>query len=142
MKMLSVLVFLASAQAFACPVLTGTYTCAYQDGSKEKMVISQEVRGGVTQYNINGTTVKADKQVYSLPDSAELKEARTSSWCEQGLLIVALAGKYHDAGQYVGDLTMAYGFSVTGNTLKQEVAGTLKNQEGEQNFENVVTCTK
>lgn len=142
MKMFIALASLIAVPTLACPNLTGTYTCTYNDGTKETLTVTQAVRSGITQYTVNGSTILADQQVYQLPDSEDLKQASQTAWCEGEILNVATAGNYFQQNQLIGELMMVIQVTLTGNTLKQALNGSLKNQEGEQEFSGETLCTK
>ncbi|MBX3020339.1 MAG: hypothetical protein KF799_01575 [Bdellovibrionales bacterium] len=146
MRSLTALALLFSVQAFACPDLTGTYTCAYQDGSSEVITLSQSVdKDGITVFNYNGSQIPADNQLYPIPDDDTLKEGTFRAWCDTAnpaLLQSQLLGKYWNNGAYYGDLTMNMTFSLSGRDLKQTTQGTLKNAGGEYPLNSELVCTR
>jgi hypothetical protein len=143
MRKLAALALLFSAQAFACPNLAGTYTCTYQDNSSEQVVISQELKDGVTVYTHNGSQIPADNVAYPVPDDASLHDATFRAWCADDLTLSAnLVGKYWQDGQYFGDLNMTSNFTLSGTDLKQVTTGTLKNQGGEYPLNSDMTCVR
>lgn len=143
MRKLAAIALLFSVQAYACPELTGSYTCAYQDGSSEVVTISQELKDGVTIYTHNGSQIPADNVAYPVPDDANLREATFRAFCsDEATLTANLVGKYFQDGQYFGDLNMTSNFTLDGANLKQVTTGTLKNQGGEYPLNSEMVCTR
>ncbi len=144
MRKLAALALVFSAQAFACPDLTGAFTCTYQDGSKEVITIAQEQKAdGLVVYNYNGSIVPTDNQAYPVPDDATLKEGTFRAWCaNDSALSTQLVGKYYQDGSYFGDLVMNMDFSLTGTDLHQVTNGTLKNSGGEYPLNGDMTCVR
>jgi len=143
MRKLAVIALLFSAQAYACPELTGTYTCTYQDGSSEVITLSQEQKDGVTVYSHNGSQIPADSVAYPVPDDVNLREATFKAWCADGTTLNAqLVGKYFQENQYFGDLEMTSAFTLDGTDLKQVTTGTLKNLGGEYPLNSDLTCKR
>lgn len=143
MRKLAALALVFSAQAFACPDLAGSFTCTYQDGSKEIVTLSQDQKDGLTTYNYNGSIVPADNQAYPVPEDATLKEGTFRAWCNDATVLnTQLIGKYHQDGSYFGDLVMNMDFTLTGKDLHQVTTGTLKNSGGEYPLNNDMVCTR
>lgn len=145
MRILAALALLVSAQAFACPDLTGSYTCAYKDGTSEVITINQETKNGTTTYDYNGSTLLTDNVAYPIPDDDTLKDATFRSWCDAAdpnLLQSQLMGKYWNQGAYYGDLTMNMTFSKSGMHLKQTTQGLLKNSGVEYPLNSELVCTR
>lgn len=142
MRTLVLFALLASAQAFACPDLTGAYTCTYQDGSSEVVTISQENKAGVTIYNYNGSSLPADNQVYPIPDDETLREATFRAWCDGSSLKGNILGKYYNEGNYFGDLNMTLDLSLDGTNLKSVTSGTIKNSGGTYPLDGSIVCNR
>lgn len=141
MRKLALVALAFSVQAFACPELTGTFTCTYSDGTSETMAISQQVVNGVTVYNYNGTEIRADNQIYPVPEDETLKEGTFRAWCEDAVTLKGeMKGKYYNGGSYFGDLVMNLAFSKAGSDLKQVTTGNLKNGGGDYPLNSEVTC--
>ncbi len=143
MRTIAALALLISVQAWACPDLTGTFTCTYQDGSQEVVNMSQELKNGVTVYNYNGTPVAADNVVNDVPDDESLKQATFRAWCDDNITLKAeLKGKYYSEGNYFGDLLMNMEFTMVGNDLKQVSTGSIKNSGGDYPLNGETLCTR
>lgn len=130
MRAFALLALLFSAQAFACPALTGTFTCNYQDGSSEIVSISQAEKSGVMVYNYNGSEIPADNVVYPMPDDESVRQGTFRAWCDGLTLKGNIVGKYYNQGNYFGDLDMTLNLSLEGNNLKSVTTGTLKDTGG------------
>ena len=143
MRKLAAIALLFSANAaFACPDLTGAYTCTYQNGSSEVVTVSQQLVNGVTVYNYNGSQIPADNIVYQVPDDQSLKNGTFRAWCDDAVTLKAeLIGQYYDQGAYYGDLSMIMNFSIEGSSLKQVTTGTLKNSAGEYPLNSEKSCS-
>jgi len=143
--MLKVLVgLLLSAQAYACPNLTGEFTCKSQDGT-EVIKISQEVRDGVTVFNYNGSEILANNEAMPFPDDDSIREGTFRTWCEEAnadLVFSQLLGKYYDHGRYFGDLELNLTLSLTENNLKQVTKGTLKSGTRVYPIESETICER
>lgn len=141
MRKLAALALMVSVNAWACPDLTGTYTCKYQDGQTETITLSQENKDGVVVYNYNGSTIAADNVSRPVPDDAALREGTFRAWCEGEALKGQLLGKYYDKGVYFGDLTLNLDVTKVGNDLKQVNTGSVKNSASEYPINAEVLCT-
>jgi hypothetical protein len=141
MRKLAALALLVSVNAWACPDLTGTYTCKYQDGQTEVVTLSQENKDGVVIYNYNGSSIPADNVARPVPDDATLREGTFRAWCETDIFKAQLLGKYYDQGVYFGDLTLNIDFTKVGNDLKQVNTGSVKNSASEYPINAEVVCT-
>ncbi len=144
MRGLLVVLGLFTAQAFACPNLTGSYTCNYQDGSSEVVTVSQDQKDGVTVYNYNGSEMPADNQTYQIPDDENLKQGTWRAWCDAGSEVLAaqILGKYYNQGSYAGDLTMNIAISLNGGNLQQVTNGQLVNSGGSHPFSETMVCNR
>lgn len=130
MRIFAAIALLFSAQAFACPDLTGAYTCTYQDGSTEVVSISQADKAGVMVYNYNGSEIPADNVVYPMPDDETVRQGTFRAWCDGASLKGNILGKYFNNGSYFGDLDMTLDLSLEGVSLKSVTTGTLKDTGG------------
>ncbi len=142
MRTIAALLLLVSVNAYACPELTGSYTCTYQDGSSEVLSISQENKDGVTVYNYNGSMIPADNKVYPVPDDETLKQATFRAWCETATLKGNIVGKYYNNGALFGDLDMTLSLSLDGTSLKSVTTGALTNSGGTYPLDGSVTCAR
>ncbi len=141
MRTIVALALLFSAQAFACPTLTGTYTCTYQDGTSEVVTLSQDNKAGVEVYNYNGSIITADNASYSIPDDQTLKEGQFKAWCDDAITLKSnILGKYFQDGSFVGDLDMNIFLSLENGSLKSVTSGTLTNTGGVYPLDDTVTC--
>lgn len=121
---------LVSATAWACPDLTGSYTCTYEDGASEVLDISQSSANGVTTFTINGNSIPADGQVYQLPDDAYTKNYTMSYACEgtPAKLALTYGGDYYENGAFVATIAGKNLFSkdILGDLLIEDLgAATL-----------------
>lgn len=145
MRILAALALLVSVNAYACPDLSGSFTCTSQDNTSEVVTLSQENKDGITIYNYNGSMIPADNQAYQVPDDQNLKEGTFRAWCDANdnvTLKTELIGKYYDQGSYYGDLTMNMDFSLNGTDLRQVTTGKLVNSGGEQPLNGDMTCVR
>jgi hypothetical protein len=143
LRTVTVLALLFSAQAFACPNLTGSYTCKAQDGSSSTLVLSQTLTNGVTTYSYAGSSVVADNKAYPIPDDANLKGGTQRAWCADDVtLTLELLGKYWNNGAYFGDLKLDLAVTKAGVDLKQVSTGNITNTGGTYPINNDMTCTK
>lgn len=140
MRLLGLIALAFSAQAFACPNLAGSYTCTFNNQS-EAITITQDQKDGVTIYQYNGGDLRADNQVYSIPDDESLKQATVRGWCEGESLKINVIGKYYSQGSYFGDLNMTLDNSKVGDNLRQITSGNVKNDGGNYPINADVTCT-
>lgn len=103
---------LASAQAWACPNLAGTYTCTSDQGSNQ-IVVTQDDKNGVTTYRFNGEALFiTDGQTRRWPDDADIKNISVASSCNGSSALVAdVRADVYDSGSYIGNLEMAMTFS-------------------------------
>lgn len=142
MRTLLAVLLLGSVQAFACPNLTGSFTCTYSDGSSEVLNITQEAKEGVTTYNINQSLTPADNVIYTVPDDETLKEGTFRAWCNDDVTLKGeLIGKYYDQGSFFGDLLLNIDYSLDGANLKQVTTGTLTSANGQYPINAETVCT-
>lgn len=141
-RIIATLAALFSVQAFACPNLTGSYTCNYGNGQSEQISVSQREANGITYYSYNNDEFAADGSVVPLQDSADLKQATFKAWCENTTLKNQIMGKYYNNGTYFGDLNMVIDITSANGNLQQNATGNLKGSQGDYPINNSVTCTK
>mgnify|MGYP001497371882 CR=1 FL=1 len=143
MRILATLAFLFSAQAFACPQLSGNFTCTYQDGTSEVVAISQSAdKAGVVTYLYNGSEVPADNVTYDIPDDQDIKGGKFRAWCDDDITLKSeMTGKYWNNGSYFGDLVMNISFEMEGTSLKQTTTGSVVNSGGTYPLDNTMVCT-
>ena len=144
MRTLTTLALLCSSSAFACPDLTGKFTCMYQDKSTEDVTISQEIqKDGTVVYNYNGTMIPVDGKVYDVPDDEQVKEGKFKAFCDDDVTLkTTLVGKYWRTKAYFGDLTLNMNFAVEKNDLKQNSTGSVKNSSGEYPLNSALVCVR
>ena len=141
MKKLAIFALLVSANAWACPNLTGTYTCKYQDGSSEMVTISQENKAGVEIYNYAGSMVTTDNVARPMPDEDNLKKGTFRAWCEGDKLKTKVIGQYYTNGTYYGPLTFAATITKNGFDFKKLTTGNVKSSAGDYPLNSEVTCS-
>ncbi len=128
-KMLRILTVLSAAfsvQAFACPNLTGNFTCSMPDGSTQVMDISSRMEGAVTYYKVSGDEFPADGSVLKLADSQELKNGTFSATCmADTTLSTNIKGEYFNSGKDYGPLDLNINYSMAGENLQFVTDGTL-----------------
>ena len=141
-SLLAILAF-SSINAFACPDLTGTFTCTFSDGSSDVLTVSQENKDGVTLYIFGGEVTPADNAIYTIPDDATLKQGTFRAWCDDSVTLKAqILGQYYDAGQYYGDLTLNINYTIENGNLKDYTNGTLVNSNGTYPINSETVCTR
>ena len=142
MRTLAALALLFSAQAFACPALTGSFTCIYKDGTNETVTITQSAdKAGMVTYIYNGSEVPADNKIYDVPEDQTLKEGKFRAWCDDDVTLKSeLIGKYWNNGAYFGDLVMNINFEMDGTNLKQITTGNVKNSGGTYPLDDQMVC--
>ncbi len=142
MRTLAALALLFSAQAFACPTLTGNYTCTYKDGTNETVSITQSAdKAGMVTYIYNGSQVPANNQIYDVPDDQSVKQGKFRAWCDDDVTLKSqLIGKYWSNGSYFGDLTMNMNFQIESGNLKQVTTGNVVNSGGTYPIDDTLVC--
>lgn len=149
MKALLAGLMLLGAQAFACPDLTGTYTCT-QNGQTSQIQMSQAETNGVTVYTIKdpsnpndqGGSLPADNTTYRLEDSADFKNGTIRGWCENEAFKVEQTGQLFDQGQHIGDIQAVISFSLMNGNLLQDTQGVFKTGSGDYPISAQMTCTR
>ena len=132
-----------SIGAWACPDLSGTYTC---DG-EELAVETFELNGvNYLEFNANGA-LPADGKWLDLPDSETEKNAKIRLTCGNKApygdsYVLDYEADLYDAGTNVAALDVEIFFHKDGETLKQSVVGKAKGSWGEQPVNEVTVCTK
>lgn len=99
MKILSLVLFLVSVKAFACPNFTGNYTCQDQSGSWD-MSLTQTEENGVTVYHqtaqdSEGTFI-ADgvARPYTVNNEGEVINGTLSTTCADPTVTIQFLGDY------------------------------------------------
>lgn len=145
MRILASLALLVSVNAFACPDLTGSFTCTNQDGTTSTLAMSQENKDGVTIYNYDGQSLPADGQVYKMDDSQNLKDGTIKATCDDNAntMNTEILGKYYENGEFAGDLTLDIAMSLDASSnLLQVYTGKIVNQGGDYPINQQMTCTR
>ncbi len=141
MRTLILVGLMLSAPAFACPDLSGTFRCQYQDGSVETLTIAQDNKSGVEVYNYNGSEIAADNVTRVLPDDANLKSGTFRAWCDDNTTLKAeLISEYWDNSRYIGDLTMNMFFTMENGSHKSKSTGVLKTGNGDHPIDSTTVC--
>jgi hypothetical protein len=142
LRTLAALALLASAQAFACPQLTGNYSCTDEKGQTSAMALTQDTKSNVTVYTLNGSDLQADNQARPMPPDADLQNATIRGWCNDDVTLhTELLGKVYQNGQYVGDLKLALDFAMNAKNLNQVASGTIVNGTQTYPINTTITCT-
>jgi hypothetical protein len=149
MKVLLTGLLFVGAQAFACPDLTGTYTCSYE-GQTETLEISQSETDGVTTFtmkdptdpNDQGGSLPADNNTYQIEDSEQFKNATIRGYCEADAFKIAQAGQYYDQGQHIADIDAVISMSLVDGNLLQDTKGVFKTASGDYPLDSQLTCTR
>jgi len=142
LRTLAVFAFLASAQAFACPNLTGSYTCT-DNGQSQIMTISQANKGTFTDYNVNGQDIVTDNIAHPQPDQDNVKQSTMRAWCnDDATLHLQLLVKYYDNNAPVGDITVNLDISMQAQNLHQVTTGGLAANGQTYPVNSDIVCTK
>jgi hypothetical protein len=140
-----VLSCLMPAVAWACPNLTGAYTCTDSQGQSETIQLSQTVSDqNITVYVYNGTSLQADNMAYAVPDDGTIRDATLRTWCDDdSTWKTELLGKYWRNGAYYGDLRLERDFRLDASTnLLSVTSGALTNSSGSHSLDSSMTCTR
>ena len=116
MKIFSIVFFLASVNAFACPNLAGNYTCKDPSGTMN-MTITQTEESGVTTYheiiNNNDTAYIADgvPRPYSVQtEDGQVVDGNLSTTCADPIVKIQFLADYNGSAiDYTDTLTMVGG---------------------------------
>lgn len=143
LKVASALALFSSVTAFACPDLTGSYTCVV-DGEERATVISMEKQGNVTVYRMNDGAMVADNKVYKIPDGEGLKKGTIRTWCQNTAALKSeLKGKIYDEGRFVGDLSVVMTANLDASTnLVQNVTGKIVAGGRNHPINETLNCTR
>ncbi len=131
---LAIIGLFVSASAYAaCPDLSGTFSCAYDDGTVDQMVISQTEANGVTTYTVNGNPIVADGVVQSIPDDAGARNQSVSYSCgDDNKFKYTYSAELYEANVMAGAVTADLLFSkdaTTGGLVVEDV-GTFSLTDG------------
>ena len=134
---------LVSASAFACPNLSGVYTCPDQQNGPQTVEITQTEENGITTYFQNGESLVSDNLVKPIPESADFKEGTMQAFCEGDALKVAVKGKVWDQGQFFGDLDVVSNYSLDADkNLVDTFDGSVKSAQGNYPINDLTTCVR
>jgi hypothetical protein len=106
MKSLSLIALLfTGVSAFACPDLSGNYTCTLNAGALD-LAITQSEANGVTTYVFNGQPIVADGQQFMMQDQADgsIKNQSLTYSCDATQLRSVYSGDFYEAGALQGTL--------------------------------------
>jgi hypothetical protein len=145
--------FLFAFNGWACPNLTGTYNCIQDASLFEVMVITQEIRNGVTIYSLNGSKFSSDGEPHGLEGLPALKNSMVKAWCDGAVFKSEIRGEYFQAAEYHrdsaepiqdqmenGELQLTLELSLEKGSLLQIAAGTLQNAKGEFPIHGFSNC--
>lgn len=93
MKAATLILFLISEFALACPQLGGKYVCLIDGAVQDLLIIEQTVRDGKTIYIKGPQEMIADNAVYPLPDQEYVRNRATQAWCDGDTLTSKEVGK-------------------------------------------------
>jgi len=149
MKALLIGLALIGAQAFACPNLTGTYSCTYENGS-EQLQLSQQEMDGVTVYNFKnpqdandpGGALPADNQTYRLEDTKDFRNGTIRAWCEGEIFKIQQTAEHYQEESHSGNLDLTVSMSLSNSDLLQVTNGTYETGSGTYPINESMTCTR
>lgn len=142
-NLLAVACSLFSVGAFACPNLSGTFSCPDAQNGPQIVTITQSESNGITTYYQNGEALAADNVVKSIPDEPTFKEGKMRAYCEGDSLKVAVQGKVWDQGQFFGDLDVVSNYSLDASSnLVDKFEGNIKSAQGDYPIGDLTTCTR
>lgn len=116
MKLFTAILLLVSVNAFACPDITGSFTCKFKNRISEREIAKTEtgfvmIADGVEQtYNVDGS-------ITSVPDSDGLKDGQFSSICEGNTFIVNFTGTLMYEGSEIGKEVQKTVYQMKGDDL-------------------------
>lgn len=127
MRSLTVMAFLFSFRAFACPDLSGTFSCTFLNGAKETIVVSQAENCNVTTYTINGQPYAADNIAYAQPDTPNLRDSTVRMWCDDDTTLQSetLGRYFDDQNHFGGALELKTAFTLQDMGVRISSKGTL-----------------
>lgn len=132
-----------SAQASACPDISGVYTC----GEEEITVDTYELNG-VTYLEFNNQGgIPADNNWMDLPDSEKEKNAKMRLSCGDKdaygpHYLLDYEADLYDQGQYLAFLDAEIYVYQEKDTLFQVTTGLAKGSWGEQPISDKIACTR
>lgn len=125
--------------AMACPQLAGTYTCDYGNGP-EIMTVEQNVKGGITEYIIDGYVVLADGQAY--PQNDESFSGTTTTSCVGQDVSQLIVGNLLENGTDVGDINVTSSFVTSSTGVNLVSVGEITYGDQTAPINETIACTK
>lgn len=101
MKFLIGALLLVTTQAFACPDISGSFTCKYRNRISEREITKTET-GFIVIADGAEQEYKTDGSITSLPENDSLKDAKFSSVCEGDTFVVNFTGTLMYEGAEIG----------------------------------------
>jgi hypothetical protein len=95
----------SGAPAGLCPDLSGTYECRMYTKTQTVTVAVYEAEGTV-HYRIDGYDIPADGRARPLPGDGDYRNGRLTAACQDGKLIMNLAGELFQNGKRAGRIRM------------------------------------
>jgi hypothetical protein len=136
-----VIVGLFSSAAWACPDLSGHYTCG-NDDSQDTVVISKQATATGFNLVFDDSQVVSDDQVYPLEGDPTFRNGSIHTWCDEVGIKTQVVGEYYDGEKKIGSIDMVTSYEIVNGTLIQSDRGQMINDLGPLTVENNQPCSK
>lgn len=140
--MAAILSALVAVPVFACPFLTGSYTCLNENDSEQTLVISQSEADGATHYIINGSELVIDNQSHAITGDPTFRNASMNAWCDSDMIDYEITGQYFDGDTEIGSLSIVNVIKISGDQVTETADGQMRNDRGVFPVSASITCTR
>jgi hypothetical protein len=139
MKTLAITIsFLISASAFACPQISGNYTCQTQDGP-QITVIQQSTAADGDIFDIDGYQFKADGVSY--PENSEEFIGTIATACNPTTVNITIIGDVIENGSKIGSTNLTQSMYMENGSLVQDLNGVFDYQGQAIPIAEKILCT-
>lgn len=116
MKFLVAVLLLVSAQAFACPDITGSFSCKYKNRLSERE-ITKTADGFLI--NIDGIELEyvTDGSITTVPQTDSLKDGQYSSVCDANTFVINFSGTMMEGDLELGHQVQKTVYQMKGDAL-------------------------
>jgi hypothetical protein len=130
--------FLISGSAFACPQISGNYTCQTQDGP-QITVIQQSTAVDGDIFDIDGYQFKADGVAY--PENSEEFTGTIATACTANAVDITIIGDVIENGTKIGSTNLTQSMYMENGSLIQDLNGVFEYEGQAIPIAEKILCT-
>lgn len=130
---------LVAGNAYACPNLSGTFTCKTGEVI-ETLVVTQEE--GQNSVIVDTVQLLADDIAHPFSEDPSFRNAFERISCTDSVFRKHITGDYYQGDLKIGELDSTVEYSLVNNNLVETTTGKMSNILGEVPLDNRMVCER